>query len=69
LFYDQETDLLYASKSVNWYSWEEQLKSLQKLIAFSFAFSFEWVMPGHGGWVHKEAAVIKKELEAFCRAL
>lgn len=58
LFYDQESGLLYASKSVNWFSWEEQVKSLRKLLSLSF----EWVLPGHGGWVHKNTEVIKKEL-------
>lgn len=35
---------LHASKSVCWYSWEEQVKSIERLQAFDF----EWVLPGHG---------------------
>lgn len=35
-----------ASRGVCWYSWEEQVKSIQKLLPENF----RWIMPGHGGW-------------------
>ncbi len=39
-----------ASKSYNWHDWDEQIRSLEKLLDFSF----RWVLPGHG-YAHSEA--------------
>jgi glyoxylase-like metal-dependent hydrolase (beta-lactamase superfamily II)/ferredoxin len=36
---------LYASRSVCWYSWAAQRRSLEALLAFDFC----WVLPGHEG--------------------
>jgi glyoxylase-like metal-dependent hydrolase (beta-lactamase superfamily II)/ferredoxin len=36
---------LSASRSVCWYSWPEQTRSMERLLDFRF----EWVLPGHGG--------------------
>lgn len=57
LFYSQEEDALYASRGVSWFSWPEQILSLKKLLHFSF----EWIMPGHGGWVHRSSATKARE--------
>lgn len=46
LFYDNDALKVYASKSVNWYSWPEQVKSIQKLMDLEV----DWIFPGHGGW-------------------
>jgi len=35
---------LVASRRVCWYSWEEQVRSLERLLDVRF----EWVLPGHG---------------------
>jgi glyoxylase-like metal-dependent hydrolase (beta-lactamase superfamily II) len=35
---------LTAFRSVAWYSWSKQVRSMEKLRAFQF----EWVLPGHG---------------------
>jgi len=35
---------LYAFRSACWYSWSEQIRSMESLLAFRF----EWVLPGHG---------------------
>ncbi len=35
---------LVASPSVCWYSWTEQVRSVERLLDFRF----EWVLPGHG---------------------
>lgn len=35
---------LTAFRSVAWYSWKEQTRSMQKLLEYDF----EWVLPGHG---------------------
>ncbi|MFP5384893.1 MAG: MBL fold metallo-hydrolase [Bacteriovoracia bacterium] len=48
IFVNQENLTLRASRNVNWYSWKEQIKSVEKLLPYSF----EWVLPGHGGWGH-----------------
>ena len=39
---DRET--LTAFRSACWYSWAEQIRSMEKLLAYDF----EWVLPGHG---------------------
>ena len=35
---------LHASRCVNWYSWDHQVRSLRRLLDFRF----RWVLPGHG---------------------
>jgi glyoxylase-like metal-dependent hydrolase (beta-lactamase superfamily II)/ferredoxin len=35
---------LTAFRDVAWYSWPEQMRSMQRLLAYDF----EWVLPGHG---------------------
>jgi len=44
LYGNPEAGRLSASKAMNWHSWPEQLRSLEKLLAFEF----RWVLPGHG---------------------
>ena len=39
---------LNASRSVNWYSWAEQTRSMERLLDYRF----EWVLPGHGRRAH-----------------
>ncbi|MBC7714522.1 MAG: MBL fold metallo-hydrolase [Rhizobacter sp.] len=58
LFYNREEDKIYASKSFNWYSWDEQLKSNTRLLDYHF----EWIFPGHGGWVHKDSEKLKDDI-------
>lgn len=45
LFASETGDVLYASREVCWYSWAEQKRSLEKLLAYDFS----WVLPGHDG--------------------
>jgi glyoxylase-like metal-dependent hydrolase (beta-lactamase superfamily II)/ferredoxin len=35
---------LHASRCVNWYSWDDQVRSLRRLLDFRF----RWILPGHG---------------------
>jgi len=42
---------LEMGRSVSWYSWTEQKKSLRKLLDYRF----EWVLPGHGRSLHLPA--------------
>jgi len=44
LWGDEDDGHLAASRSVCWYSWREQVRSVEKLLAHRF----EWVLPGHG---------------------
>ena len=58
LFYDQMNNKIYSSKNVNWYSWPRQLNSIKKLEDYHF----DWIFPGHGGWVHKDEQILKTEM-------
>ena len=50
---------LTAFRSVAWYSWPEQIRSMDKLLAFDF----EWVLPGHGDMHHDSAHNMRLHLE------
>lgn len=51
---------LYASRGVCWYSWPEQVRSMERLLDFRF----EWVLPGHGGrYRAASAAAMRAEIE------
>ena len=43
-----------------WSSWEEQLRSIEKLLRYDF----EWTLPSHGRFVHLPAAEMKQALQA-----
>lgn len=49
---------LYAFRSACWYSWTEQIRSMERLAAYTF----EWVLPGHGRPVHLDAAAMRESL-------
>jgi len=44
LAWSPNRDMLTAFRSVCWYSWEAQTRSMEKLLDYDF----EWVLPGHG---------------------
>jgi glyoxylase-like metal-dependent hydrolase (beta-lactamase superfamily II)/ferredoxin len=51
---------LHASRGVCWYSWPEQVRSMERLLDFEF----EWVLPGHGGRFRADsAAAMRREVE------
>lgn len=50
---------LYAFRSACWHSWEEQIRSMQRLLAFRF----EHVLPGHGRPVRLPAPAMRASLE------
>ncbi|MCI0612983.1 MBL fold metallo-hydrolase, partial [bacterium] len=54
---------LNSSRSFNWYSWEQQLESVRKLLAYDF----EWILPGHGRRAHASPVEIKKMIEAMLK--
>ena len=50
---------LTAFRSVAWYSWPEQIRSMEKLLHYQF----EWVLPGHGEIHHTDAQTMRRQLE------
>jgi glyoxylase-like metal-dependent hydrolase (beta-lactamase superfamily II)/ferredoxin len=51
LAWSPERETLTAFRSVCWYSWDEQIRSMEKLLEYEF----EWVLPGHGR-IHRDSA-------------
>ena len=49
---------LIAFRSACWYSWEEQTRSMQKLLNYDF----EWVLPGHGRIHHDRPGHMRNAL-------
>jgi glyoxylase-like metal-dependent hydrolase (beta-lactamase superfamily II)/ferredoxin len=54
---------LIAFRSACWYSWTEQIESMQKLRDYEF----EWVLPGHGRIHHDSVANMRDHLERCIR--
>lgn len=50
---------LYAFRSACWYSWTEQIRSMERLLDYSF----EWVLPGHGRPVRLSRDQMRASLE------
>jgi glyoxylase-like metal-dependent hydrolase (beta-lactamase superfamily II) len=50
---------LYAFRSACWYSWTEQIASMERLLDYRF----EWVLPGHGRPVNLPADEMRESLE------
>jgi len=59
LWGSDDGDGLEASRSVCWYSWAEQTRSMERLLAFDF----EWILPGHGPRFHAPARRMRAALE------
>ncbi len=56
---------LYASRSVCWYSWPDQVASVKRLLNYRF----EWVLPGHGLRAHAPADQMQQYLTACIRRI
>lgn len=54
---------LYAFRSACWYSWTEQIRSMERLLDYRF----QWVLPGHGRPVHLPAEEMHASLEKCVR--
>ncbi len=50
---------LYAFARFCWYSWSEQIESMEKLADYPF----EWVLPGHGRRYHGSVSSTKKQMQ------
>jgi glyoxylase-like metal-dependent hydrolase (beta-lactamase superfamily II)/ferredoxin len=62
LWWEPDERRLHASRSVCWYSWPAQTRSMARLAELSF----EWVLPGHGRrWHAPSADVMRSEVRAL----
>jgi glyoxylase-like metal-dependent hydrolase (beta-lactamase superfamily II)/ferredoxin len=61
LWGSEDGERLEAGRGVCWYSWAEQIRSMEKLLAFDF----EWVLPGHGPRFHAPARRMRAEIEGL----
>lgn len=59
LAWSTNREQLIAFRDVCWYSWREQLKSMQKLTKYSF----EWVLPGHGRRYYADVETMQQQLQ------
>jgi glyoxylase-like metal-dependent hydrolase (beta-lactamase superfamily II)/ferredoxin len=65
LHYSRGLGQLSAFRSVCWYSWEEQTRSLEALLDLSF----EWVLAGHGDRHRAPAAWMRASLQRLVEAM
>lgn len=66
LWANEAQDALEASRSVCWYSWPEQTRSMERLASFRF----DRVLPGHGRrYRASSAAAMKREIERLAAAM
>ena len=56
---------LNASPDVCWYSWKQQVESVERLAPYSF----EWVLPGHGERAHFPADEMRNQMLRLTEAL
>ncbi|NER78908.1 MAG: MBL fold metallo-hydrolase, partial [Leptolyngbya sp. SIO1D8] len=49
---------LYAFHRFCWYSWPAQIQSMERLTAYSF----EWVLPGHGRRHHGDVTMMRQQM-------
>jgi glyoxylase-like metal-dependent hydrolase (beta-lactamase superfamily II) len=61
LAWDEDEEMLTAFHDYCWYSWPEQVRSMEKLLGYRF----EWVLPGHGRRYH---AASGEEMQRKLRA-
>lgn len=58
LWWNRDRERLGASRSYCWYSWDEQIESMQRL----GDYDFEWVLPGHGQRVQLPCETMRQQL-------
>ncbi|HKG47655.1 MAG TPA: MBL fold metallo-hydrolase [Pyrinomonadaceae bacterium] len=58
LAWSPQKQTLTAFRSVAWYSWPEQTRSMEKLLNYQF----EWVLPGHGDMHNDDASTMHDHL-------
>ena len=60
LAWSPNRNTLTAFRSVAWYSWSEQTKSMKRLLDYDF----EWVLPGHGDMHHASVETMRRHLRS-----
>jgi glyoxylase-like metal-dependent hydrolase (beta-lactamase superfamily II)/ferredoxin len=66
VWYESSLGRLHASRSVCWFSWTEQIRSMARLVDFEF----EWVLPGHGRrWQAPTRAAMRTEVAALAERM
>ena len=65
LWWEPEKARLGASRRYCWHSWEEQRRSMVRLLDHPF----EWVLPGHGARRHAPFGEMRRQLEALIRRM
>ena len=65
LDWDRDARQLSASEDYCWYSWAQQAESMRRLAAYSF----EWVLPGHGQRVRLPAAEMRQQIESLAESM
>lgn len=59
LAYSRRRRSLTAFRGACWYSWEEQTRSMEKLLDYDF----EWILTGHGERIHLPLGEMKREMK------
>jgi glyoxylase-like metal-dependent hydrolase (beta-lactamase superfamily II)/ferredoxin len=66
VWYEAPRSRLHAARSVCWYSWAEQTRSMDRLAELSF----EWVFPGHGRrWRAPSREAMRAEVRALAERM
>lgn len=65
LWWSRKRKSLSAGRSVAWYSWREQARSMEKLLNYDF----EWVLPGHGERINLPIEEMKLGLETLIQRM
>jgi glyoxylase-like metal-dependent hydrolase (beta-lactamase superfamily II)/ferredoxin len=65
LHYEPERNRLAAYRSVCWYSWPEQTKSMERLAQYDF----QWVLAGHGNRGHLPLVEMKEQMLALVKRM
>jgi glyoxylase-like metal-dependent hydrolase (beta-lactamase superfamily II)/ferredoxin len=58
LAWSRQQNHLVGFREACWYSWPEQIQSMEKLTQYEF----EWVLPGHGRRYHADKITMQKSL-------
>ncbi len=62
VWYEPSLGRLHSARSVCWYSWTEQIRSMARLLELDFV----WVLPGHGRWWQAPSvAAMRAEITAL----
>ena len=65
LAWDRHAEHLVAFREYCWHSWRQQAGSMARLEAFSF----EWVLPGHGQRVHLPREVMRQQMARLSQSM